>query len=150
MKKILVILFIGICAFVNAQSTNYNTEDGYVANGYDVVSYFNGHKPKKGNTTYQTTYDGAKFRFSSQKNITLFKDNPKKYAPQYGGWCAYAIGSTGKKVTIDPQSYEIRNGKLYLFYKTWITDTLKKWISEGPENLRIQADKNWKKLKSKE
>ena len=109
-----------------AQNDNYNTKKGYVAEGYDVVSYFK-NKPVEGKKAYTATYDGAKFKFSSQEHLDEFNSNPKKYTPQYGGYCAYAIGKSGEKVSIDPETYEIRDGKLYLFYNSWGVNTLNKW-----------------------
>ncbi|CAL2080795.1 YHS domain-containing (seleno)protein [Tenacibaculum sp. 190524A02b] len=140
MRKLLfILLFITSTAF---SQNNYNTKKGAVANGYDVVAYFN-NEAKKGTKKHSTVYDNVTFRFSSKKNLTTFKEAPEKYIPQYGGYCAYAIGKNGKKVGIDPKTFEIRDNKLYLFYNSWGTNTLKLWLKEQPETLRKQADKNW-------
>ena len=144
MKNTFTLLFLIISSALFSQKTEYYLKKGYVAEGYDVVSYFN-NKPLEGDKKYQTTYDGVKFKFSSEKNLTLFKKNPTKNIPQYGGYCAYAIGKTGEKVSIDPKTFEIRDGKLYLFYNSWGTNTLKLWLKENPEKLKKQADLNWKK-----
>lgn len=149
MKTYILTIAISIL-FISSysQSINYNLEDGYIANGYDVVSYFKG-SPVEGNSNYTYSYDGIKFKFSNQSNLDAFKSNPEKYMPQYGGWCAYAVGSRNKKVTIDPKTFEIRNGKLYLFYNSFFNNTLTSWEKEGPEQLILKADKNWEKLKDK-
>lgn len=147
MKKIFILL-VFISTSVFAQKTDYNTKKGFVANGYDVVEYFN-NKAIKGNKKFITKYDGVNFRFSSKKNLVAFKSMPKKYIPKYGGYCAYAIGKSGEKVSINPKTFEIRDGKLYLFYNSWGTNTLKMWKKENPKKLQEQADKNWKKLKNK-
>lgn len=142
MKQItLILLLISTSLF----SQQYNTKNGAVANGYDVVSYFN-NKAEKGKNEFSTTYDNVKFRFSSKENLKTFKENPKQYIPQYGGYCAYAIGKTGEKVSINPKTFEIRDNKLYLFYNSWGTNTLDLWKKENPKELQQQADKNWKKL----
>ena len=146
MKNFFTLLLVVVSTALYAQKTDYNTKKGYVAEGYDVVSYFTNDEPVEGKKKFQTTYDGAKFKFSSEKNLSLFKENPTKYIPQYGGYCAYAIGKTGEKVDIDPKTFEIRGGKLYLFYNSWGTNTLKMWLKENPEELKKQADLNWKKL----
>lgn len=147
MKKLLLSIIGSIVISLSlAQTVNYNLKDGYMAEGYDVVAYFS-NKALEGKKIYSTTYDGAKYKFSSQTNLTLFKENPAKYSPQYGGWCAYAIGAKKDKVSINPETFEIRNGKLYLFYNAWFMNTLKYWLEEGAEALRTKADTNWEQIK---
>ena len=141
MKHLSAILLLLISTTFFAQ--HYNTKNGFLAKGYDVVSYFE-NKVEKGNQEFITEFEGAKFKFSSQKNANSFKENPKKYVPQYGGFCAYAIGLKGEKVDINPKTFEIKDGKLYLFYNSWGTNTLILWQKEGAAKLQKQADKNWK------
>lgn len=147
MKKIILILFVAFSTSLFAQK-NYFVKKGAVAKGYDVVAYFD-NEAKQGSKKISTEYDGVKFYFSSQKNLETFKSNPTKYIPQYGGFCAYAMGLKGDKVPINPETFEIRDGKLYLFYNSWGTNTLDLWIKEGAEELKTKADKNWKKLTKK-
>ncbi len=142
MKKLwLLFLFLSFSVF----SQQYNVKKGAVANGYDVVAYFSSNA-LKGDKKFATIHDGVFFHFSSQENLNSFKKNPTKYTPQYGGYCAYAIGKTGEKVSVNPKTYEIRDGKLYLFYNSWGTNTLKLWQEEGAVELKNKADLNWKKL----
>ena len=148
MKRSILILFLSFAsASLFSQQLNYNTKKGYIAKGYDVVSYFVDEKPREGKKKFQTGFEGVKFKFSSEKNLHLFAKNPMNYIPQYGGYCAYAIGKSGEKVSINPKTYEIREGKLYLFYNAWGTNTLKMWINEGASNLKKKADNNWEKIK---
>lgn len=147
MRKIILLLFVTFSASLFAQE-NYYVKKGAVAKGYDVVSYFD-NVAKKGNKKIATEYDGVKFYFSSQENLKKFKENPTKYIPQYGGFCAYAMGAKGEKVSIDPETFEIRDGKLYLFYNSWGTNTLDLWTKEGAEELKKKADKNWEKITKK-
>jgi YHS domain-containing protein len=146
MKKILIVLFVALGYAVNAQTLAYNTDNGFIADGYDVVSYFD-NSATEGNKKYVATHDDVKYKFSSQKNLNLFNENPTKYIPQYGGYCAYAVGKKGKKVDIDPDTFEIRDGKLYLFYNSWGTNTLVSWLAESPDELKLKADRHWEKLK---
>ena len=148
MKKILFILFVGVQFILSAQSIDYNLDKGYMAEGYDVVSYFN-NNAKEGSSKYEAIYDNVKFKFSSQENLNLFNSEPQKYLPQYGGYCAYALAVKAKKIDIDPETFEIRNGKLFLFYNSWGTNTLDLWIKEGAEKLQKQADINWQKRVNK-
>lgn len=148
MKKFLILLFLGLAANLAAQKIDYNLKKGFVAEGYDVTEYFN-NKAVKGESKYTTTHDNVKYKFASQANLDAFKKNPEKFVPQYGGYCAYAIGAKAEKVGIDPETYEIRDGKLYLFYNSWGINTLTKWNDEGAEALKNKADENWQKIKAK-
>ena len=149
MKKLLFILFLGITSSIFSQQIDYNTKKGYIAEGFDVVSYFVNKKPIKGKKKFQTTYDGAKFKFSSAKNLMLFKENPKKYIPQYGGYCAYAVAAKKTKMYIDAEAYEVRDGKLYLFYNSWLSNKLTDWKEGDTKKLQTKGDKNWETLKHK-
>jgi hypothetical protein len=83
--------------------------------------------------------------FASQQNLAKFKASPEKFEPAYGGWCAYAMGETGEKVKVDPETFKIIDGKLYLFYNFWGNNTLVDWNkNEAP--LKMKADQNWKKI----
>lgn len=146
MKNILIILIAFVSFSTFAQQTDYYLKKGYVAEGYDVTEYFN-NKAVEGDKKFTATHDGVKFKFASQANLDKFKASPDKFVPQYGGYCAYAIADKGKKVSVDPETFEIRDGKLYLFYNSWGTNTLEKWQEEGPEKLRGQADAAWSKVK---
>lgn len=148
MNKIIILLVLFMAHGASAQSMDYNTKKGYAINGYDAVAYFD-DKPQSGNTKYVATYDGVKYKFSNQENLDKFNTEPIKYIPQYGGYCAYAVAVSGKKVTVDPETYEIRDDKLYLFYNSWGNNTLKSWIEESPDILKAKADKNWEKVKNK-
>ncbi len=145
MKQLIVFLFIGIGWGVNGQSAHYNTKKGFAAEGYDVVAYFNG-SAKEGSKTYVTTNDNVKYTFSNQQNLEAFLKDPDRYKPQYGGYCAYAMAFSGKKVSINPETFEIRDGKLYLFYNSGRNNTLDSWKKESPNALIVQADKNWIKI----
>lgn len=120
----------------------YNLTSGSLAiEGYDVIAYYTG-KPKMGFKNFANIHSGVTYYFSSQTNLDLFKKSPEKFEPAYGGWCAYAMGSTGEKVEIDPLTYKIVDGKLYLFYNAYFNNTLPKW-NKDEKNLKNKADKNW-------
>ena len=149
MRTLFAILFLGFTSSFFAQKIDYNTKKGYIAEGYDVVSYFIDGKAKEGKKKFQTTYDNVKFKFSSEKNLKLFKENPTKYLPQYGGFCAYAIAAKKTKMHIDAEAYEIRDGKLYLFYNSWLSNKLDDWKEGDTKKLQAKGDKNWEVLKHK-
>ncbi|AUC82612.1 YHS domain-containing (seleno)protein [Lacinutrix sp. Bg11-31] len=146
MKYILYFFFFGI--ITSQAQTDYNTKKGFVAEGYDVVSYFE-NKAIEGHKDFTTTYDGAKYKFTSQAHLDTFTANPNKYVPQYGGYCAYAVAEYNKKVSIDPETFEIRDNKLYLFYNSWGNNTLKSWLGKDVKGLIKKADQSWKTIGKK-
>lgn len=140
-----LVLTLSMTTILKAQKIDYNLQDGYVAEGYDVVMYFS-NKAVEGEKEFMATHDGQKYLFANRANMETFKKNPGKYVPQYGGWCAYAMGAKGEKVEVDPETFEIRDGKLYLFYNAYFNNTLKDWLEE-PKALRAKADAHWEKVK---
>ena len=87
---------------------------------------------------------GVLYLFSSAEIKEVFKKNPAAYEPQYGGWFAYAMCNDGSKVDIDPETFKIMNGKLYVFYNKFFNNTLKSW-NKDEANLNKKADANWQK-----
>ncbi|MEM8509476.1 MAG: YHS domain-containing (seleno)protein [Bacteroidota bacterium] len=146
MRKALGVLILLLSITVVGQNKNYNTKKGFVANGYDVVAYFDG-QATKGDDSYMAEHDGVNFKFMNGNNLEKFKANPEKYIPKYGGYCAYAVAVSGKKVSVNPETFEIREGELYLFYNSGKNNTLRLWLDESPDVLKQQADKNWEKIK---
>lgn len=148
MKKgiILVLITLLILNIAHAQSETrikqFNTEDGLAIQGYDAVAYFTMNKAIKGNKQFAVKAEGITYYFSNAENKNLFLKEFKKYEPQYGGWCAYAMGATNEKVEIDPETFKILNGKLYLFYHSWTNNTLNKW-NKNEAVLKSKADQNW-------
>jgi len=122
-----------------------NLKKGFAVEGYDVVAYFS-NKAVKGDKKFEATYNGVNYAFSSEGNRATFQKNPERFVPQYGGYCAYAVGIKGKKVGINPKSFQIIDDKLYLFYDGFGGDTLEKWNKEGSAALKKKADANWKKI----
>jgi YHS domain-containing protein len=139
-----IITFSGYTQTDAIRKKNFNIDNGIAAEGYDVVSYFDGN-PVAGKPSIKANYKGTNYLFVSQPNLTRFKSNPEKYVPQYGGWCAYAMGASGEKVKIDPETYKITDGKLYLFYNFWGNNTLTDW-NKNEQNLMNNANRNWNKI----
>lgn len=146
MKKIAFILTLVVSVTLVAQ--DIHTKNGYAAEGYDVVAYFD-NQALKGEKANTTTYGGVHYKFVTQENLNTFIENPEKYTPQYGGYCAYAVAIDAKRVDINPESFQIKDGKLYLFYDSIFADTLEKWTEEGPELLQPRADTNWEAMQMK-
>jgi len=111
------------------------------AGGYDVVAYFTVGKPVRGDDAFQTKWRGATWKFSSAGNLAKFKANPAAYAPQYGGYCAWAVAN-GYTAKGDPRHWKIVGGKLYLNYNA---DIQTKWNKDVPGFIR-KGDANWPKV----
>lgn len=140
MKNILIFI-----SLVLISSSAFAVDPTYTAlfsnkaiKGYDTVAYFTDDKPVKGTEEFSLEYNGAQWLFSSAENLALFEANPEKYAPQYGGYCAYAV-SQGTTASIKPELFTIHNDKLYLNYSNSIND---KWL-EGIDSYIEDADDNW-------
>jgi len=149
MKKLalLFLLILSQAAFAqsdDARKKNFNIKKNIAIDGYDPVSYFDG-KPAEGESKFTFTHKGITYLFINAANLNKFKAAPEKYEPAYGGWCAYAMGETGEKVKIDPETYKIVDGKLFLFYNFWTNNTLKDW-NKNEKTLKVKADLNWKKF----
>lgn len=130
---------------VKARKQQFNITDGLGIKGYDPVAYFTENKAVKGSKEHATVYDGITYYFSSAANHDAFKKDPAHYEPQYGGWCAYAMGKNGTKVEVDPGTFKILDGKLFLFYNQFLNNTLKSW-NKDEATLHRQADNNWTRL----
>ena len=148
MKQLVTLGLFLLTVVASAQKIDFNEQKGYIAAGYDVVAYFS-NKAVKGSSKFTYSFEGAKYRFSSQENLDTFKANPKRFVPQYGGWCAYGMADKGEKVTVNPKTFEIRNGKLFLFYNAFFDNTLESWLAENPNKLIKKADTNWSAIKFK-
>ena len=112
--------------------------------GNDPVAYFTDGKPVKGQDALAFDYLGARWKFASQAHLNLFKANPEKYAPQYGGYCAYGV-SQDNLVGIEPDKFKIFEGKLYLNYDA---DVQAKWLKD-PAGYIKQADAKFQALLKK-
>ena len=106
--------------------------------GYDAVAYFTDGKPVKGDDDFSYDYLGAEWLFASQEHLDMFKANPQAYAPQYGGYCAYAIAN-GETASAEPDLWTIHDGKLYLNYNRKINA---QWQADKEALIR-KADANW-------
>ena len=151
-KYMFALVLVHTTMITNAQGQSaagqnqYNVTSNHLAiEGYDPVSYFTDHAAVEGKKDLSYTYDGVVYHFVSAQHLQAFKANPKKYQPQYGGWCAYAMGATGEKVEVDPETFKVLDGKLYLFYNSFFNNTKKSW-DKDEANLKQKADGNWKKF----
>lgn len=121
-------------------SDAFDSSDGMAIQGYDPVSYFTSGKAVKGNEEIKFEWKNTNWYFGSEENKNSFVNNPEKYAPQFGGYCGFAV-STGFSATANPQVFKIRNDKLYLFNNADVVAEAEK----GGEAFWKAAEANWNK-----
>lgn len=115
--------------------------DGVAIDGYDPVAYFISGEAVMGKAEFAFEHAGAEYHFSSAENLDAFQADPVKYAPQYGGFCAYAVAH-GSTAQIDPQAFTVFEGKLYLNYSDQVRA---RWRNDAIGYI-ARADANWPKL----
>ena len=120
----------------------YFADDGVAIRGYDPVAYFDQGKPVAGNPEHALAWQGVTWHFASAEHRQAFQANPEKYAPAYGGYCAYAVAQD-RLASIDPTAWRIVDGTLYLNYSASIQD---KWERDIPGYIK-QAEMNWPDLR---
>lgn len=141
-------LAVATSAFGGADTNTSNggtiKGSGLAVHGYDVVGFFTENRPVKGSAKFSLVHNDATYRFTSQDNLDTFENDPSRYAPQYGGFCAYGV-SVGAKFDGDPEYWKIVDGKLYLNLNS---DIQKTWLKDISGNNK-KASKNWRKIKLK-
>jgi len=142
---ILLQLWLACVSSLMAQKSEVFNSEGKAIRGYDAVSYFTESKARQGSAQFVHSWKGSEWFFVSKQNLQAFIENPEKYAPQYGGYCAYGMGE-GHKATTQPDAWTIVNGKLYLNYNK---EVQKLWNANQSKYVQM-ADKNWPALKNKE
>jgi YHS domain-containing protein len=121
-----------------------SSTDDVAIMGYDTVAYFNANKALKGSESFTVQWHTMTWYFSTKENKALFAASPEKYAPQYDGYCAWAL-TEGRKAVTDPEAWKIVGGKLYL---NCSKSAYEKWSKDIPGNIK-KADENWLKMQSK-
>ena len=137
----LTLMVVSVAGLSPAQAKDEiytGTFSSEAVDGYDTVAYFTEGKPVEGKDEFSYEYKGAEWLFSSAENLAKFKANPEKYAPQYGGYCAYAV-SQGGTASGDPEVWAIHNGKLYLNYSKSVQ---KRWDVDR-DGFIAKANANW-------
>lgn len=136
--KLSAIVAMSFAGLVNASVDTETDANDVILAGHDAVAYFTEGKPVAGSAEYTAVHNGAIYRFSSKKNRNKFTNNPEKYAPQYGGFCAYGM-TFGKKFEVNGKAFEIVDGKLYVNKNL---DVYKAWKEDVPKHI-IEANDQW-------
>jgi YHS domain-containing protein len=145
-------LLLAFSAWAGGPSANLD-KSGVILQGYDPVTYFKSGDPQKGDSKIQTKVDGATYLFATEANKQEFLKEPKKFVPQFGGWCAYAVADSKSKVDVDPKSFIIQDGRLLLFYKGLWGNTREKWLHTKDKDAKTflkEADSYWPEVESKD
>lgn len=149
-KFLFLVVFVGIalsfaaCAKTeNLVAVNTNGE-GVALKGFDAVAYFAIENAVEGSPKYEYAWNGAKWLFSNAENLQKFKQNPEAYAPQYGGYCSYAV-SKGYTADGDPNAWKIVDGKLYLNYNPEVKDI---WEKDQQQNIK-KGEEHWVEFKTR-
>jgi YHS domain-containing protein len=140
MRTLILALLLGVAAAAGAQKAEVFSDGGAAIRGYDPVAYFTDAKPVQGKAQFTHRWNGATWRFASAANRDAFAAAPEKYAPQYGGYCAYGVAS-GYAVKTEPDAWSVVDGKLYLNYDRGVQAT---WAKDPAAYIR-KADANWPK-----
>lgn len=135
---LLVITVFLICAVSSVFAGEYFERNGLAIDGYDPVAYFTEMKPVKGSPEFHADYQDSTFHFVSAAHRDAFTADPEKFAPQYGGYCAYGMAK-GYKASIDPAAFTVVGDKLYLNYSETVRS---QWLTDIPGYIR-KADANW-------
>jgi YHS domain-containing protein len=142
MKTLSIFLVsLAVSATVFSQTSKFNNTKGIAIGGYDVVAYFSQKKATEGSSKYTFDWDGSKWQFSSPANLDSFKLSPEKYAPQFGGYCAYGCSESHLAPT-DPEAFTILDNKLYLNYNKKVKEM---WIKDTNNRIRL-ATEYWSTL----
>jgi len=142
---LLVLAFSG-CNRADSGSRPLRNADknGLAIEGYDPVAYFpeGGGLPRKGRLTIIDQHVGLTYRFATEANRARFQENAERYAPAFGGWCAWAMVQ-GDRVDVDPRSFLVEDGRLLLFYDGFFADTRASWREASSPALGQDADSHW-------
>lgn len=130
-----MLITLSACTTLNTRTF---ADDMGAIRGYDPVAYHTQMAPVKGDPAYTHEYNNGVWRFSSEENLELFRNDPERYAPEYGGYCAYAM-SKGLVVSTSPEAWTIVGDKLYLNYSLGVRKT---WLKDVPGYV-AKADANW-------
>lgn len=138
LTALVALTFSATGAFARSADVYTGTFSSLAVGGYDTVAYFKQGKPVEGKAAFSTKYKAATWQFSSKENLDAFVANPTAFAPQYGGYCAWAIAQN-YTASGDPQVWTIVQGKLYLNYNR---DVLATWLKDVPGHI-ASGNKNW-------
>lgn len=146
MKALLILTIVALAGLTACTKTEHfsrvnKNKDNVAIQGFDSVAYFAAESAVKGDAKYEFVWNGAKWLFSSAENLEKFRASPEQYAPQFGGYCSFAV-SKGYTANGDPNAWKIVDGKLYLNYSPKVKEM---WESDQESRIK-EGENNWKKF----
>ncbi len=149
MKTLSLLLLLLTFGWVSAQAQQVHMNDKKIANnGYDVVNYFTTYTAARGSADFSTSHNGATYYFVNADHLKKFKEDPERYLPQFGGYCAFGAAKA-MKIASDPEMFRIDDGKLYLFYNDYWEgkpfNAILPWLNDEAE-MEKKAVENWKTM----
>lgn len=149
-KKTISILILTLLLAMTTEAQVLTNDQNVANGGYDVVNYFTTNTAARGAKQFSTEHRGASYYFASQENMDTFKSNPTQYLPQFDGYCAFAVAKMNQKVPVDPETFRIDDGKLYVFFNDYYEgspfNTIVPWLQNEADMEKMAAE-NWKGLK---
>ncbi len=139
-----LVLFLSMIAVLAGAEPLLNSDHGLALHGYDPVTYQLPGGPQRGDPAITAVVGDGTYRFASTGHRDTLLARPDHYLPAYGGWCAYAMASADF-VDVDPKTFKLIDGRLYLFYNGWLGNTLTAW-NKDEAGLHAKADAAWSKL----
>lgn len=152
MKTILALALVAMSIGSACAQKVFTNKDNVANNGYDLVNYFTANTAERGSKEFSTDHNGGTYYFSNEKNLNAFKAAPDNYLPQYDGYCTFAVAKMNQKVPVNPETFRVDDGKLYLFYNDFWEgkpfNTIVPYLGNEAA-LEKMALENWKTLRSK-
>lgn len=143
LSPLILLLSFAFSTPAQAGAVNRTLLGGLAIDGYDSVAYHLEQRAVKGRREFRHDWNGATWQFANADHLQRFKAEPQRYAPQYGGYCAYAVAAKNELVDIDPEAFTLVDGKLYLNYSTSIRA---QWESRRAQYI-TQGDRHWPALR---
>ncbi len=144
------ILILTMILAMTTEAQVFTNDQNVANNGYDVVNYFTTNTAARGTKQFSVEHGNATYYFVSQDNLNAFKSNPVNYLPQFDGYCAFAVAKMNQKVPVDPETFRIDDGKLYVFFNDYYEgspfNTIVPWLQNEVDMEKLAAE-NWQGLK---
>lgn len=149
-RKSFSILILTVTLAMTTNGQVFTNDENVANQGYDVVNYFTKNTAERGTKNFSINHEGATYFFVSQQNLDAFKQNPSNYLPQFDGYCSFAVAKMKKKVPVNPETFRVDDGKLYLFFNDYYEgspfNTIIPWLQNEAEMEKMARD-NWNELR---